>query len=82
MTSGERDLSLLMWFSVAALLCASTLVLPLLAPDLAAASEAVRNFGGQLGAATTGMQPSQLVQAFVAATVLTVEHAQRVSNRF
>ncbi len=82
MTSGERDLPLLMWFAVAALLCMSTLVLPVLAPDLASASLTIRSFGGQLGAATTGIQPSHLCQAIMGATLLTAQHAQRVSNRF
>lgn len=82
MTSGERDLPLLMWFAAFALLCLSTMVLPMLAPDLATASQAVRDFGGQLGAATTGMQPSQIVQAVVAATIVTARHAQRVTDRF
>ncbi|MDO9354406.1 MAG: hypothetical protein Q7T55_11965 [Solirubrobacteraceae bacterium] len=82
MTSGERDLPLLMWFAVAALLCLSTVVLPMLAPDLEAASATVRSIGAQLGAATTGVQPSVIVQGFVALTILTAEHAQRVQRRF
>lgn len=71
-----------MWFAAFALLCLSTVVLPALAPELSSASQAVRDFGGQLGAATTGMQPSQIVQAVVASTILTARHAQRVASRF